>query len=92
MPTIRCDHELDPVFTETLTLDPLPTLERYLAELRTQTASTSTLLTHLLQTRESLRQDNETYNGLIAELVGEAQKIKSGKPRMNVTRRGNSVN
>jgi hypothetical protein len=78
--------------TETLTIEPLAVLERRLAELRAQTASASTLLSHLLQTRESLRQDSETYNGLIAELVGEAQKIKSGKPRANVIRRGNGVN
>ena len=73
-----------------LTIQPLSRLERHLAELRIQTASASTLLTHLLQTRESLQQDNETYNGLIAELVGEAQKIKSGKPR--VSRKGSAMN
>jgi hypothetical protein len=80
--------------TELLTIQPLSTLEKHLADLRTQTASTSALLTHLLQTRESLQQDNETYNGLIAELVGEAQKIKSGKPgpRSNSIRRGSGMN
>lgn len=73
-----------------LTLQPLSNLEHHLAELRTQTASASTLLTHLLQVRESLQQDSETYNGLIAELVGEAQKLKSGKPRgsPSVSRKG----
>lgn len=75
-----------------LTISPLSTLERHLAELRAQTASTSTLLTYLLQTREALQQDNETYNGLIAELVGEAQKIKSGRPRANVSRKGTGMN
>ncbi|KAG6854909.1 hypothetical protein C0991_012099, partial [Blastosporella zonata] len=69
--------ELDP---ESLTIQPLTTLERHLADLRVQTAATSALLTHLLQSREALQQDSETYNGLIAELVGEAQKMKSGKP------------
>ncbi|KAF8238887.1 hypothetical protein L208DRAFT_1421129 [Tricholoma matsutake] len=81
--------ELDPGM---LNIQPLSTLERHLAELRTQTASASTLLTHLLQTRESLQQDNETYNGLIAELVGEAQKIKSGKPRASASRKGSVMN
>ncbi|KAJ4479321.1 hypothetical protein J3R30DRAFT_3477524 [Lentinula aciculospora] len=64
---------------ENLTLEPLAVLERRLEELRTQTAITNTLLTFLLQTRDALQQDSETYNGLIAELVGEAQRIKSGK-------------
>lgn len=61
---------------ETLTIQPLAALERHLADLRAQTAATSLVLTHLLQSRESLQQDSETYNRLIAELVGEAQKIK----------------
>ncbi|KAJ3883928.1 hypothetical protein F5051DRAFT_493582 [Lentinula edodes] len=64
---------------EDLTLEPLGALERRLEEFRTQTATTNTLLTFLLQTRDALQQDSETYNGLIAELVGEAQRIKSGK-------------
>ncbi|RDB22779.1 Uncharacterized protein C8E11.05c [Hypsizygus marmoreus] len=82
--------ELDP---DTLTIQPLSSLERYLADLRAQMASTSGLLTHLLQVRESLQQDNETYNGLIAELVGEAQKMKSGKPtRTSSIRRGSGMN
>lgn len=74
---------------DTLTIQPLSTLERHLADLRAQTASTSALLTHLLQTREVLQQDSETYNGLIAQLVGEAQKIKT-KPRTAV-RRGSGM-
>ncbi|KAJ7178935.1 hypothetical protein C8R46DRAFT_1071939, partial [Mycena filopes] len=76
--------------TETLTIQPLSTLEGYLAALRSQTASTSTLLSHLLQTRDSLQQDSETYNGLIAELVGEAQKIKTVKGR-TPNRRGSGM-
>lgn len=81
--------ELDP---DTLTIQPISSLERHLADLRAQTAATSALLTHLLQARESLQQDSETYNGLIAELVGEAQKMKSGKPRTNPVRRGSGMN
>ena len=61
-----------------MSLLPLPALERHLASLQTQTANTSALLTHLLQTREALQQDSETYNKLIGELVGEAQKMKTG--------------
>ncbi|KAK0461942.1 uncharacterized protein EV420DRAFT_1665579 [Desarmillaria tabescens] len=72
-------HQLLALDSDTLTLQPLPTLERYLTELRQQTANTSARLTHLLQNRDALQQDAETYNGLIAELVGEAQKIKTGK-------------
>jgi hypothetical protein len=62
-------------------MQPLPNLERILSELKMQTANTSGLLTYLLQSREALQQDSETYNGLIANLVSEmAQKVKSGKP------------
>lgn len=74
---------LDP---QTLPLLPLSTLERHLVDLRTQTVNTSTLLTHLLQTREALQQDSETYNGLIAELVNEAQKAKTGKGKQATKR------
>lgn len=61
-----------------LSLLPLASLESYLSELRTQTQNTSALLTYLLQTRDALQQDSETYNKLIGELVGEAQKMKTG--------------
>lgn len=76
---------------ENLSIQPLGVLERHLADLKTQTANTSNLLTHLLQTKDSLQQDSETYNGLIAELVGEAQKMKSGKPRTVGNRRSGVV-
>lgn len=70
-----------------LSLLPLASLEAYLSELRTQTQNTSTLLTHLLQTRDALQQDSETYNKLIGELVGEAQKMKAVGGRV-LSRRG----
>ena len=83
------------IFTDTnagcavdqLSLLPLPSLEAYLSELQTQTQNTSALLTHLLQTKDALQQDSETYNKLIGELVGEAQKMKTvgGK---SLSRRG----
>ena len=77
------------VSVESLTMQPLGNLERYLADIRLQTADTSSLLTYLLQSRDSLQQDSEMYNGLIAEMVGEAQKLKSGKTlRTASTRRG----
>ena len=66
------------IFQDALTLLPLPTLQKQLTTIRSLTADTSSLLTFLLQQRDSLNQDAETYNGLIAELVGEAQKMKSG--------------
>ncbi|KAI5119512.1 hypothetical protein M0805_002448 [Coniferiporia weirii] len=68
---------------DTLTLLPLPTLEAHLTRIRSLTASTSELLAHLLQQRDALQQDSETYNKLIAELVGEAQKMKSGPKTRN---------
>ncbi|TFY69421.1 hypothetical protein EVJ58_g428 [Rhodofomes roseus] len=39
----------------------------------------STMLTHLLQTRDALKQDSETYNKLIGELVADAQKRSTAK-------------
>jgi hypothetical protein len=46
--------------------------------MRTQTAQSSSVLTHLLQTRDALQQDSEMFNKLIGELVGEAQKRATG--------------
>lgn len=75
---------------DALSLLPLTHLESHLTTMRTLTSSTSALLTHLLQQREALQQDSETYNGLIAELVGEAQKMKSSgvKGRTGIVKRG----
>lgn len=75
-------------FADQLNLLPLMKLEKYLADLRLETTNTSSLLTYLLQTRDALQQDSETYNRLIAELVNEAQKTKSGKSRGGVKRSG----
>ncbi len=68
-----------PVHIDNLLLQPASKLESYLADMHAKTANTSALLTYLLQTRDALQQDSETYNKLIGELVGEAQKIKTGK-------------
>ena len=76
--------------TGNLLLLPSITLDRHLADLKEQTAQTSALLTYLLQTRDALQQDSETYNKLIGELVGEAQKIKTGKRTTNL-RRGSAM-
>jgi hypothetical protein len=73
-----------------LSLLPLGSLEAHLSDLRTQTQNTSALLTHLLQTRDALQQDSETYNKLIGELVGEAQKMKTVKGRVP-SRRGSGI-
>lgn len=78
-----CNH-----FADQLNLLPLTKLEKYLADLHLETTNTSSLLTYLLQTRDALQQDSETYNRLIAELVNEAQKTKSGKGRGGVKRSG----
>ena len=65
-------------------------LNQHLADLQEQTAQTSALLTYLLQTRDALQQDSETYNKLIGELVAEAQKSKTGK-RTGSLRRGGTM-
>lgn len=72
---------------DNLLLLPSAKLNKYLDDLRNQTASTSALLTYLLQMRDALQQDSETYNKLIGELVSEAQKVKTGK-RTGPLRRG----
>ena len=74
---------------DNLLLLPTSQLEGYLADLQSQTYSTSALLTYLLQTRDALQQDAEMYNKLIGELVGEAQKIKTGK--RSSSRRGSAM-
>ncbi|KAH8118619.1 hypothetical protein DFH11DRAFT_1686730 [Phellopilus nigrolimitatus] len=66
---------------DTLTLLPLSTLEAHLAHIRSLTADTSDLLTHLLQQRDALQQDSETYNKLIAELVRSGPKTRNGGGR-----------
>ncbi|KAG2060113.1 hypothetical protein BDR06DRAFT_948157 [Suillus hirtellus] len=80
-------EELLKLDTDQLTLLPLAKLERCLIDFRTETTNTSSLLTHLLQTRDALQQDSETYNKLIAELVSEAQK-NSGQSRTGIKRSG----
>ncbi|KAH9977842.1 hypothetical protein BGW80DRAFT_1284455 [Lactifluus volemus] len=82
--------ELLALTPDQLSLLPLTSLETCLSDLRTQTHNTSALLTYLLQTRDALQQDSETYNSLIAELVGEAQKMKTIVGRTN-SRRGSGV-
>ncbi|EJF56608.1 hypothetical protein BD309DRAFT_953735 [Dichomitus squalens] len=84
--------ELIGLSAEQMSLMSISTLEKNLADIRENTVKASTLLTYLLQTRDALQQDSETYNKLIGELVGEAQKIKTGK-RMtgSATRRGSGA-
>lgn len=72
-----------------MSMQRLSKLENHLQAIKDQTAQTSTLLTYLLQMRDALQQDSDMYNKLIAELVGEAQKIKTGK-RVN-SRRGSAM-
>ncbi|EJD53469.1 hypothetical protein AURDEDRAFT_95670 [Auricularia subglabra TFB-10046 SS5] len=68
--------ELLALETDSLSLLPLPRLQAHLASLRSLTADASAQLTHLLQTKDALQQDSETYNGLIGELVSEATRSK----------------
>lgn len=75
---------------DNLLLLPSSKLDKYLSDFREHTANTSAVLTYLLQMRDALQQDSETYNKLIGELVGEAQKIKTGK-RTGSLRRGSGM-
>lgn len=74
---------------EEMSMQRLSRLQSYLQAIKDHTAQTSTSLTYLLQMRDALQQDSDMYNKLIAELVGEAQKIKTGK-RMG-SRRGSAM-
>ncbi|KAI0796877.1 hypothetical protein C8Q75DRAFT_742555 [Abortiporus biennis] len=74
---------------EDMSLLPTSKLDSHYKSLQEQTVQTSALLTYLLQTRDALQQDSETYNKLIAEMVSEAQKIKTGK--RIVSRRGSAM-
>ncbi|KZT62809.1 hypothetical protein CALCODRAFT_489313 [Calocera cornea HHB12733] len=56
---------------------PLSAVQSQLAEIRAVTEQANALLAHLLQSRDVLQQDSETYNNFIAELVGVAQKAKA---------------
>ena len=77
---------------DSLPLLPLHMLQSNLARIRALTADTSGLLAHLLQQRDALQQDSQTYNKLIGELVGEAQKIKTGgKTRTGRGRTGSGM-
>ncbi|KAG9016916.1 hypothetical protein FRB93_009446 [Tulasnella sp. JGI-2019a] len=80
---------LDP---ETLSLLPLSMLNAHLDTLRALTATSSSLLSHLLQTRAALQEESENHNSLIAELIAkETLKmqagVKSGAKRQNSQRR-----
>jgi len=81
-------EELVNLEQDQLTLLPLSKLEQMLVDIRTETTNASSLLTYLLQTRDALEQDSETYNKLIAEMVSEAQKKSTAKGRTSVGKRG----
>lgn len=67
--------------TDNLPLLPIAKLESHNAAIRTQTVAASQLLSYLLQSRDALQQDSDAFNKNIADLVNEAQRIKSGMKR-----------
>ncbi len=75
---------------DSLPLLPISTLMAHLETLQALTVSTSELLSHLLQQQDALQQDSEAYNRLIGELVGEAQKVKSGTKGKSSNKRGST--
>jgi len=76
---------------EQMSLSSLATLEGHRANLKLQTASVSTLLTYLLQTRDALQQDSEVFNKKIGGLILEAQKMKTTNKGGPPSRRGTGV-
>jgi hypothetical protein len=75
---------------DNLPLLPIPKLEAHRTALQAQTIAASNLLTYLLQSREALQQESDAFNQKIAELVNEAQRMKSGT-RRQTTRRGGAM-
>ncbi|PVF96472.1 hypothetical protein CPB86DRAFT_775753 [Serendipita vermifera] len=75
---------------ENLPLLPIPKLEAHRAALQSQTLAASNLLTYLLQSREALQQESDAFNQRIAELVNEAQRMKSGT-RRQTSRKGGTM-
>ena len=68
---------------------PLPVLNAHLESLRGLTAMSSNLLSYLLQKRDSLQQESERYNGLIADLISkESRKLKGGGAKAKPVKRG----
>jgi hypothetical protein len=54
--------------------------------IQSQTVAASNVLSYLLQCRDALQQDSDAFNKKIAELVNEAQKMKSGLKRQPTKR------
>jgi len=73
---------------EQMSLSPLATLEGHRANIKLQTDNLLTLLTYLLQARDALQQDSETFNKQIGELILEAQKMKTTNKGGPPSRRG----
>jgi hypothetical protein len=74
--------------SEQMSLSPLATLEGHRANIKLQTDNLLTLLTYLLQARDALQQDSETFNKQIGELILEAQKMKTTNKGGPPSRRG----
>lgn len=81
-PKPELDHDrverllnLDP---ENLPLLSIPKLEAHASAIRSQTIAATNLLTYLLQCRDALQQDSDAFNKMIAGMVNEAQRMKSG--------------
>lgn len=71
---------------DNLPLLPIPKLEAHNAAIRAQTVAASHLLSYLLQSRDALQQDSDAFNKKIADLVSEAQRMKSSARRMPAKR------
>lgn len=72
---------------DNLSLLPLHLLNAHLDTLRGLTATSSSLLSHLLQTRATLQEESESYNSIIGEMIAkEALKMRTGVRRKNSAR------
>lgn len=66
--------------TDNLSFMPLQALNAHLSTLQALTATSSSLLSHLLQSRALLQEESENYNATIGELIAkEALKMQTGK-------------
>jgi hypothetical protein len=85
----RVSRLAHPRASDTMPLLPLPVLNAHFESLRGLTAMSSNLLSYLLQKRDSLQQESERYNGLIADLISkESRKLKGGGAKAKPVKRG----
>ncbi|TXT13139.1 hypothetical protein VHUM_01540 [Vanrija humicola] len=81
-------EELCGLDEDALSIMPLARLRALQAELERHTADGSALLAWFLQLKDAQKQDADTYNGMISELIANAAKVKQPGSGGGLFRRG----